>query len=201
MKRIFTLLLLVLSSALPQSAFAQSDYLIKPGDTLRIEVLEDSNLNRDTLVLPDGRISVPQAGTIQAAGRSIPEVQAELAERLAPNFAAPPNVFVGVSSLAQRTATTGGTSTAAVRTISVYVIGESAKPGKYDVKRGSTLLQVLAETGGFSKFAATKRLQLRRGATSYTFNYQSIERNAASANPIVMSEGDVIIIPQRRLFE
>ena len=38
-------------------------YQIRAGDTLRIEVLEDSSLNRTVLVAPDGRISMPQAGT------------------------------------------------------------------------------------------------------------------------------------------
>jgi polysaccharide export outer membrane protein len=201
MKRILTILtLFCMPALLPQLAYAQQDYLIKPGDTLRIEVLEDSNLNRDALVLPDGRIAVPQAGTIQAGGRSVSDVQAELTEKLGPNFAAPPNVFVGVTSLAVRQPG-NGTGTPAVRTITVYVMGESANPGKYDVKRGSTLLQVLAESGGLSEFAATKRLQLRRGAAVYNFNYDALERGAVTAEPIVMSEGDVIIVPQRRLFE
>ena len=49
-------------------AYAQSaSYRIQPGDQLAITVLEDETLNRTTLVLPDGRISVPLAGTVQAA--------------------------------------------------------------------------------------------------------------------------------------
>jgi polysaccharide export outer membrane protein len=187
------------SLALSQESVAQ-EYRIKPGDTLRIEVIEDPNLNRSTLVLPDGRISVPQAGTIVAGGRTVQEVQAEVAARLAPNFAAAPNVFVGVETLAPRVASTGNGSTPAVRTISVYVMGEAATPGKLDVKRGSTILQVLAQSG-LSKFAATKRLQLRRGSQIIRIDYHAIENGAAEANPIVLQEGDVIVIPQRRLFE
>lgn len=184
---------------LSTSADAQDAYRIKAGDTVRVEVLEDPNLNRSILVLPDGRISVPQAGTIQAAGRTVPEIQAELATRLAPNFAAPPNVFVGVESLAPRVASTGN-GTATERTIAVYVMGEANNPGRLDVKRGSTILQVLAQSG-LSPFAATKRLQLRRGSEIYKINYQAIENGAVESAPIVMQEGDVIVIPQRRLFE
>ncbi len=203
MKRIFTLLLLLSAAFLPAGvSLAQDGYRIKSGDTLRIEVLEDSNLNRDALVLPDGSISVPQVGTIQVGGRSVSDVQAELVSRLSPNFAAPPNVYVGVSALAVRQAGAGGSGgTSAVRTISVYVMGEAANPGKLEVKRGSTLLQVLAESGGFSKFAATKRVQLRRGSQVYTFNYHALEYGASGIEPVVVAEGDVIIVPQRRLFE
>jgi polysaccharide export outer membrane protein len=196
MKQIFSLLIGVFV-ALPQFAMAQDGYQIKPGDVLRIEVLEDSNLDRDALVLPDGSISVPQAGSIDAAGRSVADVQAELAARLGPNFAAPPNVYVGVATLAPSVSN----GTALARTISVYVMGEANNPGRYEVKPGSTLLQVLAESGGLSNFAATKRLQIRRGASTYTFNYQAVERGESNVNPVVLTEGDVIIVPQRRLFE
>ena len=53
-----------------QQAQAQG-YQIRAGDTLRIEVLEDSSLNRTVLVAPDGRISMPQAGTLSVRGQSV----------------------------------------------------------------------------------------------------------------------------------
>ena len=57
-------------------AFAQSaGYQIQPGDQLAITVLEDDTLNRQVLVLPDGRISVPLAGSITAAGRTVDAVE------------------------------------------------------------------------------------------------------------------------------
>ena len=80
---------------------AQDDYRLQPGDVLRIEVLEDQTLNREALVLPDGSISLPLAGMVQAGGRNINSVQSDIAAKLAPNFAAPPTVFVGISRLAK----------------------------------------------------------------------------------------------------
>jgi polysaccharide export outer membrane protein len=194
MRLVLATLAMLLLAALPASA--QNGYLIKPGDLLRIEVLEDPSINRGVLVLPDGSISVPLAGTVAAAGQTVGQLQAALAARLAPNFAASPNVFVAVDRLSEPRPVAGSTA----RTIAVYVMGEAAKPGKYAVTSGSTLLQVLAETGGFSKFAATKRIQLRRGNALYTINYKALEQGGA-ANPMVMADGDVIIIPQRQLFE
>ena len=90
--------------------------------------------------------------------------------------------------------------------ISIYALGEFAKPGKFDVKPNTTLLQFLAASGGLTRFAATKRLQLRRTAPGmtesvYTINYRQLAAGAARGKPIVLIEGDVIIAPERRLFE
>ncbi len=73
------------------SAAAQNNYVIRSGDTLQIEVLEDSNLNRTTLVLPDGSISFPMAGTVQAKGKSVDQLRQSLSSSLASNFATAPS--------------------------------------------------------------------------------------------------------------
>lgn len=196
MQSIFTKIVAAVFAALLLApvAQAQDSYRIKPGDVLRIEVLEDSTLNRTTLVLPDGRVTMPLAGTVSAGGRSIEAVQADIAQKLAPNFAAAPNVYVGLEKVSEARATGGSAG------VTVYVMGEAAKPGKYSVRSGSNLLQVLAETGGFSKFAATNRVQVQRGGQVMTFDYRAVERGAA-AMPMTVMNGDVIVIPARRLFE
>jgi polysaccharide biosynthesis/export protein len=193
MTRILSLLFAILFTG---SVQAQGTYLIKPGDTLRIEVLEDQTLNRGALVLPDGTISVPQAGQVQVAGRTVAAVQQELITLLSPSFAAPPSVFVGIDGLAQATASGGGS-----RATTIFVMGEALKTGKIEIRSGSTLLQVLAEIGGFTKFAAVKRIQIRRGAQTFVVNYKSIEDGTDTAAQMVIKSGDVILVPQRRLFE
>jgi len=180
-------------------AQAQDNYSIQPGDVLRIEVLEDPSLNRDALVLPDGRVSLPLAGLIQAGGRSIDSVQADIAGRLAPNFAAAPNVFVGIAQLSQDDLPKVG-GPAVANTISVFLMGEAASPGKIEVEPGSTILQALAQAGGVTNFAATKRLQLRRDGKVYQLNYKALETGGSGFDSAV-ADGDVIFIPQRRLFE
>ncbi len=169
MKYLSAFLGLVLLS-LPVQAQAQDSYNIQPGDVLRIEVLEDPSLNRDALVLPDGRVSLPLAGLIQAGGRSIDSVQADIAGRLAPNFAAAPSVFVGIAQLSQDAALGAG-GLAGADTISIFLMGEATSPGKIEVEPGSTILQALAQAGGVTNFAATKRLQLRRAGKVYQMFY------------------------------
>lgn len=201
MLRLFGALMAML--VLATGAFAQSSYKIKTGDVLTVEVLEDPNLNRQVLVLPDGRISFPLAGTVQVAGRSISEVNAALQSALAPNFAADPSVFVNVATLNQQRAR----GPAAPRTIDVFGIGELNAPGMAEVKKNTTLLQFLATAGGFTKFAATKRIQLRRRDPQsgeeyvYPFNYHAVTRGARIRGDFRLMDGDVIIVPERRLFE
>lgn len=190
-------LLAVLTTA--QGAMAQDGYRIRPGDTLRVEVLEDPGLNRSTLVSPDGRIAFPLAGGLTAAGRTLEQVQADLAGRIGANFAATPNVFVSLERVAEPRGGSGGPRAAA--TIEIFVMGEATRPGKLDVKRGTTVLQAFAQVGGFSRFAATKRVQLHRGGKIYALDYDAIERGASTAGATTLQDGDVIVVPQRRLFE
>lgn len=199
---VFALLSAAIFSA--GEALAQT-YKIKSGDQLAIEVLEDPSLNRSTLVLPDGRISFPMAGAVRVSGKTIEQVRAELQAALAPNFAAPPTVFVGLTSVAAPRAR-ASSGPAAPDTMDIYVLGEVSKPGKIAVEKGTSILQMFAEMGGFTKFAATKRVQLRREAangtlTTFQFNYAALERGARLSNNLTLQDGDTIIVPQRRLFE
>jgi polysaccharide export outer membrane protein len=179
-------------------------YKIRSGDLLRIEVLEDPSLNRTVLVAPDGRITVPSAGAVRASGQTVESVQSNLTQRLSGNFAATPNVFVSIEKLADRLPRS--TLPAAAPTIAVYVMGEANNPGRLDVAPGTTVLQMFAVMGGFTRFAATKRVQLRRTDPKthvenvYTLNYPLIEAGAQSSGTTLM-DGDVIVVPQRRLFE
>jgi polysaccharide biosynthesis/export protein len=187
---------LALLMAAPMALAQAAGYRIQPGDVLTVTVLEDETLNREVLVLPDGRISVPLAGTVAAAGQSVEAVERTIADRLASNFAVRPNVFVSVVTVADE-----------AETFPIYVLGRVGEPGLVEVEVGTTLLQGIALAGGFDRFAATKRIQLRRRdpATGreqlYVFNYNAVERGAAIQSMITLREGDVLLVPERRLFE
>ncbi|WP_424930061.1 polysaccharide biosynthesis/export family protein [Amaricoccus tamworthensis] len=191
---LYTLLFTVLLAPL---ALAQSaGYRIQSGDILAITVLEDDTLNRQTLVLPDGRVSVPLAGSVQAAGNTVESVERSIADKLASNFAVRPSVFVSVVSVDEED-----------ETFPVYILGEVNAPGVQEIEGGTTLLQAISLAGGPARFAATKRIQLRRtdSATGqeklYLFNYHAVERGGSIQSMITLREGDVIIVPERRLFE
>lgn len=179
------------------AAFAQSaGYRIQPGDSLAVTVLEDETLNRQVLVLPDGRISVPLAGTITAGGQTVDSVEKTIADRLASNFAVRPSVFVSVTAVNEDG-----------ETFPIYVLGQVTTPGEVEVKPGTTMLQAIALSGGLGRFAATKRIQLRRTdpATGkerlFLFNFNAVERGGSIESMITLREGDVLLVPERRLFE
>jgi polysaccharide export outer membrane protein len=195
MRKILLAALLALVSA-PLALAQSAGYRIQPGDQLAITVLEDDSLNREVLVLPDGQISVPLAGSIQAAGRTVESVEGTIADRLASNFAVRPSVFVSVVAVSELE-----------ETFPIFVVGQVAEPGVREVEPGTTLLQAIALSGGLDRFAATKRIQLRRRDPStgqerlYLFNFNAVERGGAIESMITLREGDVILVPERRLFE
>ena len=194
MKR--TVLVLLAALAAAPAAFAQSaSYRIQPGDQLAVTVLEDDTLNRQVLVLPDGRISVPLAGSVRASGQTVESVEKTIADRLASNFAVRPSVFVSVTGVTEEE-----------ETFPIYVMGQVGNPGQLQVEAGTTLLQAVALAGGLDRFAATKRIQLRRTDSGgqeklFLFNLRAVEKGGAIQSMITMREGDVILVPERHLFE
>ena len=194
-------LVLIFSIFAATTAVAQSGYQIQPGDTLQVEVIEDPSLNRSVLVLPDGTISFPFAGSVRASGQTAGQVGQVLTSGIASQFATEPNVFVTVSTLNPTPVVSGGS------TIGVYMLGEILTPGEKNMRSGVTLIQALAESGGFTKFAAQKRIILRRSdrrtgkQSVHRINYRAIADGAAIGNDIRLKDGDVIIVPERRLFE
>ncbi|MEP1356280.1 MAG: polysaccharide biosynthesis/export family protein [Tateyamaria sp.] len=203
MRHIKQIFLALLFASLATVATAQSEYNVRPGDSLAIEVLEDASLNRSVVVLPDGRFNFPFAGSIQAAGRNATQIQSAISQGITSNFATTPTVFVTVRPVAGSFAPTPTTSAG---TIDVYFLGEINSPGVVSVKPGTTLLQAIAISGGVTRFAAVKRVQLRRtnrqtGVQNViTLNYKALANGTAS-NAIELKDGDVILVPERRLFE
>ncbi len=208
-----TLIGLLVAALLAPAAWAQGSYRILPGDVLQLEVLEDPSLNRSLLVLPDGTVSLPLAGSLVAKGQSVEGLKSAIAAALASKFAAPPTIFLSVGQLnpttqavAQASAQATAQTVTAAGTVSVFALGEVGQQGAVAVRPGTTLLQFLAQSGGLSQFAAPKRIQLRRAdartgkETVYNFDYKAVQ-NGAAAPVIVLRDGDVIVVPSRRLFE
>lgn len=185
---------------LSNAATAQNGYQIRTGDTLQIEVVEDNNLNRSALVLPGGTISFPFAGNVPVAGRTTGAVASDIADRLSSNFASTPTVFVSVGQLAEQPAALAA-GPFVPPTTDIYVTGEIANPGKLAGSQGITILQAIAQGGGLTRFAAGKRIQLRRGDKIYPYNYHANGGVNSIPGSTMLAPGDVIVVPQRRLFE
>lgn len=199
MKFLLTLLVALVTLPLLAAQSLAQDYQLQRGDTIQIEVLEDDNLNRSALVLPDGQVSLPMLGSVPAAGRTLEEVRADIAGRLAASFASPPTVYVTLGALRERVP-------GVAPTIDVFIMGEANAPGRVSIAPGSTLLQAIAAAGGLSPFAAGQRIQLRRTDKAgnekiYKVDFDAIMAGTSNQGTTRLKSGDVIVVPQRRLFE
>jgi polysaccharide export outer membrane protein len=207
MRRLLSAFLLILglaATALAPATPAQSqEYRIQPGDLLDVTVLEDATLNRRVLVLPDGRISLPLAGTVVAGGQTIEQVQRNVAQRLASNFAVEPNIFIALASLAPEPVPQAPLPP---ETITVFATGQVLSPGAVQVPPGTTLLQAMGLIVP-DRFAAKNRIQVRRTDPRtgqqrlFVFDFRAVEKGGTLNTALPLQDGDVIVVPERRLFE
>jgi polysaccharide export outer membrane protein len=191
--RILLLLVLLLGSS--GTALAQSATL-QPGDAVSISVYQDPKLDRQVIVGPTGMISFPLAGQIRAGGLTPADLERVLRQRLRAKFTEEPDVTVGLLGIKPLEEDLKPR---------IFITGEVLRPGYYVMRTRLDLMQLIAEAGGFSPFAATRRIQVRRkidGVESlFVFNYNDFFSGANFADNIGLRPGDVIIVPERGLLE
>lgn len=201
-------LLLVASIAVLGSAgeSAAEAYTVKPGDIVEVTVIEDSSLNRRVLVGPDGRISVPLAGSISASGRTLTEIERSLQTALEGNFVRPPTVSVALVSLGPPDLLEEDLEEVVIH--SVYVVGEVLRPGRYeyDAEKPISVLQAITLAGGPGVFASRKKIQVRdidsETETLAIYNYKAVEKGVGAAGlGMTLSDGAVIVVPERGIFD
>ncbi|MEL6196273.1 MAG: polysaccharide biosynthesis/export family protein [Pseudomonadota bacterium] len=203
--------LLVLSAGIASAqSEAAEDFTLKPGDVLEVTVLEDANLNRSVLVRPDGRITLPIVGSVEAGGRTPEQLRGVIVSRLSRDFVTPPTVSVALSALGARNQLDEQERIEGEfgeLPGQVFVVGQVGRPGGYefDVEKPISILQAISLAGGPGPFAATKRIQIRRagdtGEQVFLYNYRDVEKGDPAQRPIILEDGDVIVVPERGLFE
>lgn len=178
------------------SAMAQIEPL-HPGDTIQISVWQDPKLNRQVVIGPDGMISFPLAGHIQAGGLTPQALENVLRRRLQKNYTSHLDITVSLAAVNREEQVETKPR--------VYITGEILKPGPYIIRADTNVVQALALAGGLGPFAASKRIQIHRQVngtdSTYLFNYNAYVEGANTADNIILRSGDVIIVPQRGLFE
>lgn len=127
-------------------------FVVGPSDVLEVFVWKEEELSTTTTVRPDGRISLPLAGEIVAAGKTPRELQAEVESRLR-EYLDTPVVTVMVKE---------------VRSPTISVLGEVRRPGRYLIPQGTTVLDAIAMSGGFTEFAHPGDVVVLRTTSSGT---------------------------------
>src|SRR5262245_47834731 len=128
------------------NAVKEYEYRIGPADVLTISVWKNDVISKSLPVRPDGMISLPLINDVQAAGLTPMELREILIKKLT-EFMPAPEVSVIVTD---------------VRSYKVSVIGEVGKPGQFELKSRTTVLDILAQVGGFTQFASRRSIVILR---------------------------------------
>ncbi|MGF1502525.1 MAG: polysaccharide biosynthesis/export family protein [Paracoccaceae bacterium] len=173
-------------------------YILKPGDVISINVLEDAALNQNALIRPDGRISLPLAGTILAAGKTPEDLATELQVALADAFLEPPSVTVALNRIAPEFQEDDLPE--------FFILGQVGRQGRFTSREPISIIQALSIAGGPGLFAAVERIQVRKRdeegiETVLLFDYDAVEDGEAIQEIIMIEDGDVIFVPERGIFE
>jgi polysaccharide biosynthesis/export protein len=165
----------------PHAPALDDEYRLSPGDKLRIEVYKDAQLSQSVQVRPDGKITLPLVGDMEATGRTPIELRDAIAKSLK-EYVTNPTVTVIVVEATVSTA---------------YVMGEVNHPGAVTLQAPLTIMQALALAGGLKDFADAKNIRVLRKATTgvetIPFNYK--EAVKSSRPPIYLRAGDTVIVP------
>jgi polysaccharide biosynthesis/export protein len=165
-------------------------YIIGPGDSLEIFVRDNPSLSTTVPVRPDGRISIPLVQSIVAAGETPDKLAGDLESALS-RYVRSPLVTVIVKSFV-------GAYSQQVR-----VVGQAAMPKAVPYRSGMTLLDVMIEVGGLTKFAAGNGAKVARRLPDGSEQTIPVRlgdlMNGAIKYNMVMRPGDILIIPQSLL--
>ena len=173
----------------PPSTFApvdtlpvSPDYLVGPGDEVKISIWGKINADYTAEIDNDGKISVYQIGMLYLTGLTFSEVKETIEKAFSRNYR-PEEVKINVSL-------------GRLRTITVFVVGKAQKPGSYTVSSLSTLINALFAAGGPSKNGTMRDIQVKRnGVTITNFDFYDFLLKGDKTKDIRLLPEDVIFIP------
>jgi protein involved in polysaccharide export with SLBB domain len=156
------------------------DYVLGPGDEIKITIWGKVEGQWSVVVDRDGNITLPKAGIIGVTGLTFKELK----ELLYKEFS---KYFTGFEM---------NVSMGALRTIRVYVVGNAERPGAYTVSSLSTLVNALFEAGGPSKTGTMRDIQVKRnGKTIINFDMYDFLLKGDKTKDVRLMPEDVIFIP------
>lgn len=167
----------------PQGVAVPGDYVVGPEDVLGIVFWRDQDMTGDVTVRPDGKITLPLIGDIDAAGLR-PDALKTVIEKAATKFITEPTIAVVVRQINSR---------------KVFITGEVKTPGAYPLIGPRTVMQLIALAGGLSEYAdgnAITVMRLENGRQrSFKFHYNDVARGKALPQNILLQPGDTVVVP------
>ena len=168
----------------PQSSTQAGTYVIGVDDVLAISVWKEPELSRTLPVRPDGKITLPLVGDLQAAGTTPQNLQQELHDRLA-TYMVVPEVAVIVQE---------------VKSKKYNIVGQVAKPGSYSLNESMTVLDAIAEAGGLSLYAKSNAIYVLRvrpdgSSMQLPFHYKQVLKGTNLSQNVKLQSHDTVVVP------
>lgn len=168
----------------PPVGSAQSEYVIGPEDVLAINVWKEPDISRNVPVRPDGKISLPLVGELQASGLTASKLQDVIAQKLK-DYISNPQVNVIVQEVKSR---------------SFNIVGKVSKPGSYELAKPMAVLDAIALAGGFQDFAKVNKIYVLRrmpdgSQQMLPFNYKLVIKGKRLDENVALQSGDTIVVP------
>lgn len=166
-----------------------TDYRLGADDVVQVNVWHNPELSVSVPVRPDGKITVPLAGDVEAGGKTSNEVAEIIREKLAV-YVRDPQVTVIVTQLRSHEFLTRVRITGAVR-----------NPSSMPYRQGMTVLDAVLQAGGVNEFASPDRTELYRKKESkivvYSVKLNQILQKGDLETNYNLQPGDVITVPER----
>lgn len=164
----------------PSAGPVPLDYVLGPGDTVRVQLFGNINDIYEQEVTRDGILNLPQIGPLPVAGLSFSEFRMDLRRR------------VSESLIGTQVSVTMGS----LKTIRVYVVGDVNRPGSYVVGGLATVSSALYMSGGVSEIGSLRNIQLKRnGNIVARFDVYGLLTRGDSSGDVRLQPGDVIFVP------
>jgi len=163
------------------------EYVIGPQDVIGINFWRDADMTGDVTVRPDGRITLPLIGDVQAAGKTPAELKSEITAAASKLFKAgqEPEVTVVIRQINSR---------------KVFITGQVTNPGSHVLTGPLTVMQLISLAGGLTEFAKKKEITVMRTDANgkqvvLPFNYSDVARGKNLAQNVVLKPGDTVVVP------
>lgn len=165
-----------------------SEFIISPGDSLKVQVWRHADLNKNVLVPTNGLVTFPLLGSFKVSGMGLSEFQSFLTERFN-EYVVKPLVSVEVSA------------SKANKTI---ITGEVNKPGIYSLEQPMTVYEAIANAGGFNYSASKGRVRLIRKQAGpdekpMIINVGAIMKGKNMEQNVYLQSGDILYVPRELL--
>jgi polysaccharide export outer membrane protein len=155
-------------------------YVIGPEDIIMVEVWREQDFTKPHGVRPDGKITVPLIGDVQASGLTPERLASQLAQALK-EYINEPQVTVSVQQ---------------VNSKKYFITGGVNKTGSYPLVLPTRVFDALSQAGGFREFANKRDIVIVRGDRRIKFNWEDVVKGKKLDQNIFLENGDTIIVKE-----